>query len=141
MLQVTKIFYFEMAHAIHGYSGQCKHIHGHSYELRITVSAKDQSAHYLPATGFVIDFKELKQLVINNVIIALDHKLVLSRDYVSSHPGIHSEENLFLFDVEPSAENLLLFIKNHLQTALPASLHLAGLKLFETKDSYASWVA
>lgn len=141
MLQVTKIFYFEMAHAIHGYSGQCKQIHGHSYELHITVSANEKNDQYLPGTAFVIDFKELKQLVISNVINMLDHKLVLSRDYISSHPGILSEENLFLFDAEPSAENLLLFIKSILSTMLPPTVNLTGLKLFETKDSYASWEA
>lgn len=129
-----------MAHAIHGYSGQCRHIHGHSYELHITVSENDKRDHYIDATGFVIDFKELKQLVVDHVIKTLDHKLVLSRDYVSDHPGIHSEENLFLFGAEPSAENLLLYIKKILLIVLPTSVNLAGLKLFETKDSYASWV-
>jgi 6-pyruvoyltetrahydropterin/6-carboxytetrahydropterin synthase len=139
MLQVTKIFYFEMAHAIHGYSGQCKHIHGHSYELHITVSQKENKDEYIGATGFVIDFKELKLLVMNHVINTLDHKLVLSWEYVSCNPGIHSEKNLFLFSVEPSAENLLLHIKNIILPILPASVNLAALKLFETKDSFASW--
>ena len=40
MLKLTKIFHFEMAHAIHGYAGACKHIHGHSYELHVTVTEK-----------------------------------------------------------------------------------------------------
>lgn len=39
MLQLTKIFHFEMAHAIDGYAGACKNIHGHTYELHVTVSA------------------------------------------------------------------------------------------------------
>lgn len=28
MLTLTKIFHFEMAHAINGYPGSCKNIHG-----------------------------------------------------------------------------------------------------------------
>lgn len=61
MLMVTKIFQFEMAHAIYGYPGACKNIHGHSYELHVTVSADYKKRSYIPDTGFIIDFKELKK--------------------------------------------------------------------------------
>jgi 6-pyruvoyltetrahydropterin/6-carboxytetrahydropterin synthase len=36
-IRVTKLFRFEMAHALNGYDGPCKNIHGHSYELQVTV--------------------------------------------------------------------------------------------------------
>ena len=39
MLLLTKIFDFETAHAIDGYNGMCKNIHGHSYELHVTVGS------------------------------------------------------------------------------------------------------
>lgn len=48
MLQLTKIFHFEMTHAIHGYSGACKNIRNHSYELHITVSGRETSGEYIP---------------------------------------------------------------------------------------------
>ena len=55
MLLVTKIFYFEMAHAIHGYAGACKNIHGHSYELEVTVSGCTTKDEYIPAPVYVPD--------------------------------------------------------------------------------------
>ncbi len=38
MIRLTKIFNFEMAHALYGYDGPCKNIHGHSYQLEVTIA-------------------------------------------------------------------------------------------------------
>ena len=37
MIHLTKIFRFEAAHALMGYDGRCRNIHGHSYEMRVTI--------------------------------------------------------------------------------------------------------
>ncbi|MBX2933583.1 MAG: 6-carboxytetrahydropterin synthase [Ferruginibacter sp.] len=141
MLSVTKIFHFEMAHAIHGYYGACKNIHGHSYELRVTVSSVYNNDDYIPAPGFVADFKEIKNIVTALVIDKLDHHLLLSKKFLEANSTITAANNLLVFEAEPSAENLLLYIKGILQEQLPEHIHLSRLKLFETKDSYAEWVS
>ncbi len=140
MLLLTKTFHFEMAHAIHGYQGACKNIHGHSYELHVTISANSQEEGYIAAPGFIIDFKELKQLVISSVIWVFDHKLLLSRDYLDQNPGIHSQENLAIWNAEPTSENLLLYIQTVICEKLPKHVNLGRLRLYETKDSYAEWI-
>jgi 6-pyruvoyltetrahydropterin/6-carboxytetrahydropterin synthase len=140
MLQVTKIFRFEMAHAIVGYEGPCKNIHGHSYELHVTTTTSDKNDRYLPAPGFVIDFKDLKRIVQHTVIQKLDHKLVLSKDFLAKNPSVKDQDNLFLWDAEPSAENLLIFFHKNIQEHLPEGVRLKELKLYETNDSYAEWV-
>ena len=139
MLTLTKIFHFEMAHAIHGYSGSCKNIHGHSYELHVTVSSATNEIDFIPAPGFLIDFKEIKKLVTESVINKLDHQLVLSQDYLKINKSYSSTENLISFEAEPTAENLLIYIRNLLKKKLPENVRLSHLKLFETKDSYAEW--
>ena len=141
MLQVTKIFHFETAHAIHGYSGACRNIHGHSYELFVTVAGKAEGDNYLPDSGFVVDFKELKQCVNGAVVELLDHKLVLSKNFLAENSFLEKTENLLLWDVEPSAENILIFIKNSLLKVLPAAVYLKKLKIYETRDSFAEWHA
>lgn len=129
-----------MAHAIHGYTGACKNIHGHSYELEVTVSGCTTKDEYIPAPGFIINFKELKQLVTDSIIRMIDHKLVLSQDYTTAHPTIGSLENLVIFEAEPTAENLLIHFKQILLQALPSNSKLVELKLYETKDSFARWI-
>ena len=140
MLRLTKIFHFEMAHAIHGYAGSCKNIHGHSYELQVTVSSDNVQKEYIPAPGFVIDFKELKKLINVSIIENFDHKLILSNDFLSEHPSLSAEENLVIWEAEPTAENMLLNIKQTLYEKLPDKVKLVQLKLFETKDSFAEWI-
>ena len=129
-----------MAHAIHGYAGACKNIHGQSYELEVTVSGCTTKDEYILAPGFIIDFKELKQLVTDSIIRMIDHKLVLSQDYIAEHPSIRSQENLVMLGAEPTAENLLIHFQQILLQALPSGSKLVELKLYETKDSFARWM-
>ncbi len=139
MLKLTKIFHFETAHAIHGYDGACKNIHGHSYELHVTVVADTDYEDFIPAPGFIIDFKEIKKVVKEKVIQNFDHKLILSQAYIAHHQMTNKAENLIIWEAEPTAENILLHIKDSLQKALPNHIQVDHLKLYETKDSYAEW--
>jgi len=36
-IRLTKQFDFEAAHALEGYEGKCRDLHGHSYHLDVTV--------------------------------------------------------------------------------------------------------
>src|SRR5688572_1911375 len=103
MLQLTKIFQFETAHAIFGYQGGCKNIHGHSYELHVTVASPHDD--FIPAPGFILDFKKLKAIVSAAVIEQFDHRLILSRDFISEHIHMEQEGNLVIWEAEPTAEN------------------------------------
>lgn len=129
-----------MAHAIHGYSGACKNIHGHSYELHVSIATGETGNEYLPAPGFIMDFKEIKKCVQSAILDKLDHKIFLSRIYVNRHPGIHNHENLVISHHEPTVENILIHIRDILEHKLPGGIVLAALKLYETKDSYAEWI-
>ncbi|MEO5908967.1 MAG: 6-carboxytetrahydropterin synthase [Ginsengibacter sp.] len=140
MISVTKIFNFEMAHALRHYEGPCSNIHGHSYVLHVTVKSAKGRENELILPGFIIDFKELKDIVNSKVIALLDHKLVLSREYVNSIESNTSFNNLFQFKTEPTAENLILFISKELIALLPPQVSLHSLKLFETSNSYAEWI-
>ncbi len=129
-----------MVYAIHGYTGACKNIHGHSYELLVTVSGSVTKEEYIPAPGFIYDFNELKQLVNKFIIRVLDHKLVLSKNYIEKHPFIRSQENLIILEAQPTAENLINYMHQILSAVLPSPIKLAELTLYETKDSFARWI-
>jgi 6-pyruvoyltetrahydropterin/6-carboxytetrahydropterin synthase len=141
MITITKIFRFEMAHAIFGYMGKCENIHGHSYVLHVTVTNSLRDDGFIPATGFILDFKELKKIVNEKVIEELDHRLVLSDEYLKSNSVFVPVENIFKWKVEPSAENILVYIRRQIEMALPEEIKLMKLKLNETADSYAEWIA
>ncbi len=141
MISITKIFRFEAAHAIHQYPGKCAHVHGHSYELHVTVQSKQSSDNYVSGIGIVMDFKDLKSIVQDHAICLLDHKLILSKAYLAESKNDFAKDELLVFDVEPTAENLLIFLKRKILPELPHDIQLQSLKLWETSDSYAEWSA
>jgi 6-pyruvoyltetrahydropterin/6-carboxytetrahydropterin synthase len=128
-----------MAHAIFGYQGACKNIHGHSYELHTTFQSTSHQTGIIPAPGFLLDFKDIKRMVQETVIIELDHRIVLSEAFVSENAFIKQTENLVIWPMEPTAENILYFIQQTLAKVLPEDVNLVYLKLYETKDSFAEW--
>lgn len=140
MIRLTKIFHFETAHAIHGYIGACKNVHGHSYELHVSVAAPSNETTFIPAPGFLIDFKDIKKIVKAAIVEKFDHKLILSKAFIKENPSFESQDNLLVWEAEPTAENILLYVVQVMKKELPDSIRLAQLKLYETKDSYAEWI-
>lgn len=139
MISITKIFRFETAHAIHRYQGSCKNIHGHSYELHVAIKARHQVDGYVEGLGIILDFKELKAIVQSQVVKVLDHKLLLSKAYLAENKNEFDQDELIIFEVEPTAENILIFVRDQIRIALPHHVELHSLKLWETRDSYAEW--
>lgn len=140
MLRITKKFHFETAHAIHGYPGSCRHIHGHSYELHVTVrSVKAGGNEWLPGPGMLVDFRELKAAVEPLLKEVFDHRLILSRDYLQENPLPNDLFNLVIWDYEPTAENMLVYLGERLRSVLPPFIKLNRMLLYETRDSYAEW--
>jgi 6-pyruvoyltetrahydropterin/6-carboxytetrahydropterin synthase len=140
-IKVTKIFTFEMAHALLGYDGDCRNIHGHSYQLHITVQGKPLQQPGHPKDGMVIDFKQLKEIAKKEVILPYDHALVLnertSPEMIASLKK--TNQKLLLKPFQPTCENLLLEFVRKIQPALPEEVGLFGMKLYETASSYSEW--
>ena len=61
-IRLTKEFKFEMAHALKGYDGLCRNIHGHSYELLVTIKGVPISDPSSAKLGMVMDFGDLKKI-------------------------------------------------------------------------------
>ena len=139
MINLTKIFHFEMAHAINNFPGACRFIHGHSYKLEISVSSKHDIQKYIESPGYIIDFKDLKDIVYKEIIAELDHKLVLSADFIKNNLAIASQGNIVEWEAEPTVENMLVYMRKKLLNKLPTHVTLTGLKIYETADSFAEW--
>ncbi len=59
-IRITKQFSFETGHALYGYDGKCKNVHGHSYRLDVTVIGSPITDSSNVKYGMVIDFSDLK---------------------------------------------------------------------------------
>lgn len=142
-IRVTKEFHFEMAHALYGYDGPCKNIHGHSYRLSVSIIGEINYQKNHPKNGMVVDFTDLKAIVNSKIIDQFDHSLVLNAN--SPHKKFAEKENIFekiiLVDYQPTCENLLVDFVKKIMPYFSENMKLHHLRLSETATSCAEWYA
>lgn len=144
VIRLTKEFSFEAAHALEGYDGPCREIHGHSYRLFVTVKGTPEQDSQSPKYGMVMDFGVLKRIVNEEIVSRFDHALVLKasesgRELVrllSARFG-----NIVTVDYQPTCENMLTDFAARIAARLPEGVTLHSLRLHETATSFAEWFA
>lgn len=91
--------------------------HGHNYTLEVTVTGEVDSG-----TGFVLDIKKLKEIIIENVISKVDHKnLNIDTDFMKG--------------IIPTSENITIAIWAQLADKITGG-KLYSVKLYETENNY-----
>lgn len=143
-IRITKLFSFETGHALHGYDGKCKNIHGHSYQLSVTVIGKPISDSNDPKYGMVIDFGDLKKIVKDEVVDVLDHATLFNKN--TPHLELAKElqsrgMKVILTDYQPTSEMMVIDFAEKIKKRLPKEMQLHSLKLQETNTCFAEWFA
>jgi 6-pyruvoyltetrahydropterin/6-carboxytetrahydropterin synthase len=141
IIRITKAFNFEMAHALKDHDGACRNIHGHTYELFVTIIGEPKAEDGHPANGMIMDFKALKEIVNQHIVKLYDHAFVVSeRSPWATDKGALSCK-LIVLPFEPTSENLVAEYARILNEVLPSDLKLHSLRLRETTTAYAEWFA
>lgn len=96
------------------------HGHGHNYVLDVTVKGVPD-----PETGYVIDLKQLRDILDELIIDKVDHK----------HLNFDVD---FLQGIIPTAENITLAFWNLLANKLPAG-ELHSIKLYESENNVVEY--
>ncbi len=113
-VRVSRSFTFDAAHVLPWHPGKCRHLHGHTYRLEVSVEGP------VGPQGIVTDFADLDALVRREIIDRYDHT--------------------FLNDLldNPTAELLAAEIWKRLDgSGLSGTpLTLARLRLWETPNSW-----
>lgn len=143
IIRLTKEFSFEAAHALGGYDGPCREIHGHSYRLFVTIKGEPSTDPMNPKQGMVMDFGVLKKIVHEEIISRFDHALVLrsTADKELLKLLTAQFDNLIEVDYQPTCENMLDDFSRRITSRLPEGVTLYSLRLHETASSYAEWYA
>ncbi len=102
--------------------GKCAlpNFHGHNYELTVSVTGEID-----PATGFVINLDDLKQIIKDEVEDYLDHK--------NLNLDIPEFKNL-----NPTAENIVVLIWNRIRKHLSGDKQLE-VTLYETPRNFVTY--
>jgi 6-pyruvoyltetrahydropterin/6-carboxytetrahydropterin synthase len=94
--------------------------HGHNYTLEVTVKGSVDAQ-----TGFVVDLKQLKEIMNREVVDALDHRYL-------------NKEVPEFADQIPTTENIAIAVWKRLQGKLNvAKLH--RVRIYETPDLWADF--
>ncbi len=143
-IRITKQFSFEAGHALYGYDGKCKNIHGHSYHLDVTVIGTPINDNSNVKYGMVIDFGDLKKIVKEEIVDVFDHATVFNKN--TPHVELAKElerrgHNVILVDYQPTSEMMIIDFAKKIKRHLPSNITLHSLKLRETATCYAEWYA
>jgi 6-pyruvoyltetrahydropterin/6-carboxytetrahydropterin synthase len=133
MIQITRRETFNAAHRLYNNKwseeknfevfGPCSRIHGHNWELFVTVEGEVN-----PETGFVMDLKDLRDLIRNQIISKVDHTYL-------------NEDVDFLRNQLPSTENFAIAIWNILKPKLKDQfgVDLFKIQLYETVNHFVEY--
>lgn len=102
--------------------GKCNNanFHGHNYELIVSVTGEIN-----PETGFVIDMKDLAEIILQEVELPFDHK------------NLNLDVPEFA-ELNPSAENIAVVIWQKIRTRIESSMTLE-VTLYETPRNFVSY--
>src|SRR5210317_29782 len=110
-IRITKMFSFETGHALYGYDGKCRNVHGHSYKLSVTVKGSPITDSSEVKLGMVIDFGDLKKIVKQEIVDLFDHATVFNKN--TPHLELAKElidrgHHVLLVDYQPTSEMMVI---------------------------------
>ncbi|MCL4160567.1 UNVERIFIED_CONTAM: hypothetical protein GTU68_046550, partial [Idotea baltica] len=143
-IRITKKFSFETGHALYGYDGKCKNVHGHSYKLSVTVCGKPITDSSHAKFGMVIDFGDLKKIVKEEIVDLFDHATVFNKN--TPHLELANElikrnHHVILVDYQPTSEMMVIDFAMKIKSRLPKNIALHSVRLHETDSAFAEWYA
>ena len=110
---------FSAAHRLREYDGNCERLHGHNWQVEVTVESES-----LDEQGMAMDFREMKGSL-HDILSGMDHR------YLNEIPP---------FDVQnPSSENLARYIFGEMEGKIPAPARLRRVTVGESDDARASF--
>ena len=121
MYRVSVQQHFDAAHYLRGYGSKCEELHGHRFQVKVTVEAQG-----LNDIGLAFDFAELKKLL-QEILSRFDHVCL---------------NEIKPFDeINPSSENIALTIYQELHARLKGKpISLSSVEVCESPESCVTYL-
>lgn len=147
LTKVCKEITFDCAHMLSNHIGLCRNLHGHTYKVQISITADLIDRPKDSSEQMVIDFKNLKHIIQENIIDLFDHALLISNSSYRSPAEDALLEWATSYGMKfvelpgrTTAESMAAMIHNELLVVLlDTCTHLEKLtvRVYETPTSYA----
>ena len=141
MYTILKSIDIDFSHHVHGHRGACINLHGHTWKFEVGLAAKT-----LDEEGFVIDFKLLKQRVLEPCHTLLDHALAVASDtYKQIEDELSGIGRTFLETRRPihgrTDTSSPVSVQLHgAETRLPGGMKVAVFPFAPTSERLARWL-
>jgi len=120
MYEITITRSFSAAHVLKDIGGKCEGLHGHNFDVEVSLAAVD-----LNKEGLLIDFRILKGWT-DEILDCLDHK--------------HLNDLPYFKDKNPSAENLARFIYDRISDKVKLkNIDVSRVTVWESEKARASY--
>lgn len=134
MTSATRRIGIDAGHRVTRHESKCRHVHGHRYEVEVTVEAPE-----LDHAGRVVDFGRLKDVVGGWLLERLDHGYIAAPwDAVGTHL---EEQGLKVYRMpegrEPTAENIARLVLAVAQELLGEPFTVVHVRVYETPSCWA----
>lgn len=111
--------------------GKCRHLHGHSARVAITLESEK-----LNAQGMVCDFSDIKEYAGNWIDATLDHNMLLHKNDPVLPLLQEAGERLMIVDEHPTAEFLARLIFEYVAKG---GFPVIDVSVWETDSANASY--
>lgn len=110
---------FSAAHRLPEYEGNCERLHGHNWQVEMTVESEG-----LDSRGMALDFREMKA-ALAEILSRMDHK------YLNEVPPFDRRN--------PSSENIARYIFEEVEGKVPPPVRLSRVIVWESEDACAEY--
>lgn len=129
---ITKYIEIDMGHRVPNHKSKCFNYHGHRYKIEVGVNDKIIDTPGACDEGMVIDFGDLKQIMMEEIDAKYDHGFVMYQKDKYLHVMkelIEDGMKIIVVDFVPTAENLA----KHWYLAIKDKLEEKGIEIYHVK--------
>jgi 6-pyruvoyltetrahydropterin/6-carboxytetrahydropterin synthase len=155
---IQKEIEFDAGHRVPNHESKCRNPHGHRYRVVVSLEGQIVTEEGAPDEGMLIDFGNVKNLLVNLIHDPLDHGfIVYEKDHellecfqwydkatgIKAGPIGGAPWKIIRFPYVPTAENIAIWCWEQLEPAVTDywrdNLWLLDVEVWETPTSAASY--
>lgn len=140
---VTKFIEIDMGHRVPNHKSKCRNLHGHRYKIEVGVDDKVITTVGSSDEGMVIDFSDLKAVMMQEIDEVYDHSFTMFKDDIMAlaFEGFRVESpKINIVDFVPTAENLAKHWYNIVKPKLAEKgVKIEFVRIWETPSSTATY--
>lgn len=149
LISISKEIEFDAGHRVPNHKSKCRNPHGHRYRVVAVITGETVTESGASDEGMVLDFGDLKSILVEHVHDPLDHGFIVWKDDKQLW-GVFEDSNSWIYDWKiikfpyiPTAENMAIWCWNQLEGPLYNNFRgnfvLTEVHVYETPTSCAAY--